>query len=116
MRDHLAHQLVLSGLDGNWIRLDEMFRRRIRRHAELKAAGQTIDEEPKIAEEYLRNIEILAEQENVPFFAELWRQLHPEAEVAPGNAPTRKPISKTYVEEFINRHFPSGLPLDFKIA
>lgn len=103
MRDHLAYRLVLSNLDGNWIRLDELFRRRVRRFSELKAAGQTSAEEPKIAETYLRDLEVLAVEEQIPFFRDIWNQLHPEVDAGPGRAPVRSPVSKTFVDAFLKQ-------------
>lgn len=103
MRDYLAYKLVLNNLDGNWIRLDELFRRRVRRFTELKAAGQTTSEEPKIAETYLRDLEVVGVEEQNPFFRDIWNELHPEVDAGPGRAPVRVPISKTFIDAFVKQ-------------
>ena len=78
MRNYLADRLVVSNIGDDWIRLDNLFQRRLDRYTELEREGKAPGEKPKIEESYLRNFELLAVEEELHFFQNLWRELHPE--------------------------------------
>jgi hypothetical protein len=101
MRDHLAYKLVLSKLDNNWIRLDDLYRTRVRRFVELKSAGQASAEEPKLEETYLRDLEEMGDQQKLPFFRDIWKELHPEIIERPDRPGVPTSIAKTYVDAFL---------------
>ena len=77
MRKYLADRLVAQNLSGDWLRLDNLFQTRLNSFSELDREGKASGEKPRIEETFLRDFELLATEEEVPFFKNMWRSLHP---------------------------------------
>ena len=108
MRDWLAKRLVPNQIDGNWIKLDELFRIRARRFAELKQAGKSTGDEPDIEQTYLRDLEQLAVEEKIAFFSDIWTGLNPAVEGDAAGGDETRPLHTTYLDsliDYVKRNF-----------
>jgi hypothetical protein len=74
---YLGAQLAREVLQGDWLRLDQSFRARLRRFRDQRAAGNMTVEEPEAGAAYLEDLRQLALDDNQAFFREIWEDLHP---------------------------------------
>lgn len=74
---YLGSQLAREVLSGDWLRLDQSFRSRMRRYHEQRAAGNMNLAEPDIGSGYLEDLKQLAVDDNQAFFREIWEGLNP---------------------------------------
>ena len=99
MLDYLALQLGLKLLEGDWLRLDQLFSQELAAYQQRLNNGETGLKPPQRGESYIRNLQLLA-KERVPLF----RQIHdkverPEPATAAGPLETSPPQYIRYLDD-----------------
>lgn len=80
MKDYLKLRLIVENLRGDWMRLDRMFRDRIRAFKRREQEGAGAEEEPDIVDSYIEDLRQLALDENISFFSRIHQNLNPESQ------------------------------------
>lgn len=88
MVDYLGLKLADELLAGDWLRLDDSFKLRLRRFQEQRAAGNMTVIEPEQGASYLEDMRQLALDDNHAFFRELWDELVQDDRDDPDNVVT----------------------------
>ena len=97
--DYLGAQLAREVLSGDWLRLDQSFRARLRRFRDQRAAGNMTVEEPEAGSAFLEDLRQLALDDNQAFFREIWEELHPTIRDEKEGDVTQ-PIFERFLEAF----------------
>ena len=84
--NYLAVRFARENLTGEWLVLDQTFQTRLDRFNEERRAGNFRAKEPVRDAAYIEDFLQIA-REGVPFFAELWLKLEPEADIQTGRKP-----------------------------
>jgi hypothetical protein len=110
MRDYLALELVKSRLDGDWLRLDELYDQHFAGWQVLRAAGATSEGPPDKGAYMLDQLQTLVDKRST-FFREIDENLRPTVLQERG-APVRRDIVAEYLDalegEVINRYWNSA--------
>ena len=107
MADYLARRFARELLAADWLRLDNMYRDRVRRYQQQKAAGHMQAKEPELGKSYLEDLRQLAQSDQVPFFREIYDELYPKEEDEQGYVHER-PLHESYFgafKEYVEREF-----------
>jgi hypothetical protein len=97
---YLSVRFARENLTGEWLALDRLYQARLDRFNEERRAGNFRAVEPTrdtaYIEDFLQNA-----REGVPFFAELWMRVEPEADVQTGRKP--KPQVPSFLDALETR-------------
>lgn len=95
---YLAVRLVSESLTGDWLRLDELFRQRLRRFQERREQGDLSAQQPDPGLSYIEDLDALATREpRQPFFREIHARLYPVVEDETGEE-VERPQHKSYLD------------------
>lgn len=79
MHSYLALRLVTSGLSSDWLRLDQLFRQKVRQFQERREQGDVNAQPPDPGRSYLEDLDNLATREpRIAFFREIYDRLYPK--------------------------------------
>ena len=81
MLDYLALQLGLTLLEGDWLKLDQLFSQELAAYQQRLNNGETGLQPPQRGASYIRNLELLA-KERAPLFRQIYEKVERPAAVA----------------------------------
>lgn len=91
--EYLTARFALENLQGDWLVLDEMYRRRLQRYIEARDSGDASAREPNRGLAYVEDFDQLARKEQRPFFKRLREQLFPVFETEYGEEQERPQVT-----------------------
>ena len=71
MGRYLTLRLAIENLDGDWLRLDRLYLRRVRRYEDQRKQGAQSASRPDQRQAYLDDLDILANKDRVAFFSDI---------------------------------------------
>jgi hypothetical protein len=98
--NYLSIRFARQNLAGEWLALDQLFQARLDRFNEERRAGNFRATEPLRDNSYVEDF-LQTAREGVPFFAELWLKLEPEADIQTGRKP--RPQVTSFVDALEGR-------------